>query len=117
MPAVRNKTGVDLVRPLSRAAQVIIAALPKAGEFVWSTHGGAVPIGGFAQFKRRFDAASGTDGWAIHDLRRTARSLMSRAGVPTDHAEKRQAFEALAALIERIVTGTQSSVVQLRGKR
>jgi integrase len=139
LPAARNKTGVDLVRPLSRQAQAILAALPKAGQFVWSTHGGAVPIGGFAQFKRRFDAASRTEGWAIHDLRRTARSLMSRAGVPTDHAErclghviggvrgvydrhayhaeKQQAFEALAALIERIVSGTQAGVVQLRGKR
>jgi len=139
LPARRNKTGVDLVRPLSRAAQAILAALPKAGEFVWSTNGGAAPIGGFSQFKRRFDAASGTDGWALHDLRRTARSLMSRAGVPADHAErclghviggvrgvydrheyhaeKRQAFEALAALIERIVSGSQAGVVQLRRKR
>jgi integrase len=139
LPAGRNKTGVDLIRPLSRQAQAILAALPKAGEFVWSTHGGAVPIGGFAQFKRRFDKASGTNGWAIHDLRRTARSLMSRAGVPTDHAErclghviggvrgvydrheyhaeKQQAFEALAALIERIVSGSQAGVVQLRGRK
>src|SRR5215471_8369137 len=59
LPARRNKTGVDLVRPLSRAAQAILAALPKAGKFVWSTHGGAVPIGGFAQFKRKFDKAAG----------------------------------------------------------
>ena len=138
LPAARNKTGLDLVRPLSRAAQAILAALPKAGEFVWSTNGGAAPIGGFAQFKRRFDAASGTNGWALHDLRRTARSLMSRAGVPTDHAErclghvigggrgvydrheyhseKRQAFEALAGLIERIVSGAQAGVVQLKGR-
>jgi hypothetical protein len=65
---------------------------------------------------------------------------MSRAGVPTDHAErclghviggvrgvydrheyhreKAQAFEALAGLIERIVTGTEGSVVPMRrGKR
>jgi integrase len=140
LPAQRNKTGVDLVRPLSRQAQAILAALPKAGEFVWSTHGGAIPIGGFAQFKRRFDKASGTDGWALHDLRRTARSLMSRAGVPTDHAErclghviggvrgvydrheyhreKAQAFEALASLIERIVSGSEGEVVPMRrGKR
>jgi integrase len=68
----------------------------------------------------------------VHDLRRTARSLMSRAGVPTDHAErclghviggvrgvydkyeylpeKRRAFEALAALIERIVNPTARNV-------
>jgi integrase len=26
--------------------------------------------------------------WTLHDLRRTARSLMSRAGVPRDHAER-----------------------------
>jgi hypothetical protein len=63
---------------------------------------------------------------------------MSRAGVPTDHAErclghviggvrgvydrheyhseKRQAFEALAGLIERIVSGAQAGVVQLKGR-
>jgi integrase len=140
LPAARNKTGVDLVRPLSRAAQAILAALPKAGEFVWSANGGAAPIAGFAKFKRRLDAASGTKGWTLHDLRRTARSLMSRAGVPTDHAErclghviggvrgvydrheyhreKAQAFEALAALIDRIVAGTEGAVVPMRrGKR
>jgi integrase len=136
LPAARNKTKVDLVRPLSRQAQAILAGLPKAGKFVWSTHGGAVPIRGMAQFKRRFDAASGTNGWALHDLRRTARSLMSRAGVATDHAErclghviggvrgvydrheyhreKAQAFEALAALIEQIVEGRSAKVVRIK---
>jgi integrase len=61
----------------------------------------------------------------LHDLRRTARSLMSRAGVNSDHAErclghviggvrgtydrheyyaeKQKAYEALAAQIDRIV--------------
>jgi integrase len=140
LPAARNKTNVDLVRPLSRAAQAILAALPKAGEFVWSVKGGAAPIAGYDKFKRRLDAASGTKGWTLHDCRRTARSLMSRAGVPTDHAErclghvipgvrgvydrheyhaeKQQAFEAMAGIIQRIVTGAQAGVVQLkRGKR
>jgi integrase len=28
------------------------------------------------------------ESWTLHDLRRTARSLMSRAKVPTDHAER-----------------------------
>jgi integrase len=139
LPASRNKTGVDLVRPLSKAAQDILASLPKAGEFVWSTNDGITPIGGFSKFKLHFDNVSGTQGWHIHDLRRTARSLMSRAGVPSDHAErclghviggvrgvydrheyhaeKQQAFEALAALIERIVTGAQAGVVQLKRKQ
>jgi len=139
LPAARNKTGLDLVRPLSPAAQSILEALPKTDGFVWSTNGGARPIAGFAQFKDRFDAASGTDGWTLHDLRRTARSLMSRAGVPTDHAErclghviggvrgvydrhayhaeKARAFEMLAGEIERIVEGGSAKVVTIRGKR
>jgi integrase len=139
LPAARNKTGVDLVRPLSRQARAILEALPKAGEFVWSTHGGAVPIGGFTQFKRELDKASGVNGYTLHDLRRTARSLMSRAGVPSDHAErclghviggvrgvydrdeyhreKAQAFEMLAQEIARIVEGGSAKVVPMRGKR
>jgi integrase len=93
----------------------------------------------FGDPKVKLDAASGVTGWTLHDLRRTARSLMSRAGVPTDraerclghviggvrgtydrheyHAEKKQAYEALAGIIERIVTGTQAGVVQLKRKR
>jgi len=139
LPAARNKTKVDLVRPLSRAAREIIEALPRRGSFVFTTNDGLKPISSLSLFKRRLDAASGTKGWTLHDCRRTARSLMSRAGVPTDHAErclghviggvrgvydrheyhaeKQQAFEALAALIERIVTGTQAGVVQLRGRK
>jgi integrase len=138
LPARRNKTGVELVRPLSNAAQAILGSLPKDGEFVWSTDGGVTPIAGFSKFKLQFDNVSGTRGWHIHDLRRTARSLMSRAGVPSDHAErclghviggvrgvydrheyhaeKAQAFEALAAQIERIVK-PQPNVVAMRGQR
>jgi hypothetical protein len=84
------------------------------------------------------DKASGVKGWTLHDLRRTARSLMSRAGISSDHAErclghviggvrgvydrhefhaeKRHAFEALAALIERIVN-PKANVVQLHDAR
>jgi integrase len=135
LPAARNKTKLDLVRPLSPAARKIIEDLAKAGPFVFTTNG-TTPISNFSQFKRRLDKASGTKGWVLHDLRRTARSLMSRAGVPTDHAErclghviggvrgvydrheyhreKAQAFEALAGLIERIVSGTGGEVVPMR---
>ena len=139
LPASRNKTGVDLIRPLSRAARQILEALPRRGEFVFTTNDGLKPISSLSLFKSQLDAASGTKGWTLHDCRRTARSLMSRAGVPTDHAErclghviggvrgvydrheyhreKAQAFEALAALIERIVSGAEAGVVQLRGRK
>jgi integrase len=86
LPAARNKTGQELVRPLSRAALAILAALPK-GKFVF-TRSGTAGLGGFTPLKAALDAASGVEGWTLHDLRRTARSLMSRAGVPSDHAER-----------------------------
>jgi len=136
LPAARNTTGVELVRPLSKAAQTILQALPKAGKFVWM---GTNPMTSFSAYKAAFDKASGVKDWRLHDLRRSARSLMSRAGVPTDHAErclghviggvrgvydrheyhaeKQQAFEALAGIVERIVSGTQAGVVQLKGRR
>ena len=93
-------------------------------------------LGGFSKFRDGLERTSGVTDWTLHDLRRTARSLMSRAGVPSDHAErclghvmagvrgtydrheyleeKRRAFEALAAQIERIVN-PQENVVPLRG--
>jgi integrase len=139
LPATRNKTGVDLLRPLSKSALEMLAAQPRSSGFVWTTDAGATGLGGFAWFKRQLDATSGVNSWRLHDCRRTARSLMSRAGVPSDHAErclghviggvrgvydrheyhveKQQAYEALAEIVERIVSGAQAGVVQLRGKR
>ena len=136
LPASRNKTNVDLVRPLSAPAQAILADLPQA-RFVF-TRNGRTPFGSFTKLKEELDKASGVTDWTLHDLRRTARSLMSRAGVPSDHAErclghviggvrgtydrhayaeeKRLAFEALASLIERIVD-PQPNIVPIRGER
>jgi integrase len=107
------------------------------------TTDGKRPLGGFSKFTRKFDAKvlaelrkdnaeAELPRWTLHDLRRTARSLMSRAGVPSDHAErclghvlpgirgtydrhqylneKRRAFEPLATLIERIVKPAENIV-------
>ena len=74
--------------------------------------------------------------WTLHDLRRTARTLMSRAGVRPDIAErvlghvisgvegiydrhdfveqKRDALERLAAAIDRIVNPPADNVVPIR---
>ena len=44
---------------------------------------------GFSKSKRQLDAKlQNVAPWTIHDLRRTGRSLMSRAGVSSEHAEK-----------------------------
>lgn len=45
------------------------------------------PFSGMSKAKARLDAKSGVAGWTLHDLRRTARSLMARAGVRPDVAE------------------------------
>jgi len=137
LPASRNKTKVALVRPLSGAAQAVLARIPRVNEseFVFSGVNGKRPLGGFSWMKRDLDRLSGITNYTFHDLRRTARSLMSRAGVPSDHAErclghviggvrgtydrheyhreKQLAYEALAALIERIVE-PQANVVAWR---
>ncbi len=42
---------------------------------------------GFSKLKRAIDEASGVTAWRWHDLRRTARTGMTRLGIPRDHAE------------------------------
>jgi integrase len=139
LPAGRNKTKQDLLRPLSAAAQAVLAELPRfAGCNYAFTPNGVRPMSAYSTYKKQFDSACGVTGWTLHDLRRTARSLLSRAGVNSDHAErclghvlggvrgvydrheyyaeKRQAFEALAALIERIVNPPPANVIEI-GRR
>jgi integrase len=137
IPQSRYKTGLELLIPLSPAAVTLLDTVPKIGRggLVFTTNG-KQPLGGFSKFKREFDKACKVTGWTLHDLRRTARSLMGRAGVPTDHAErclghamgairgtydkyeyrdeKKRAFEALAGLIERIVNPPADNVRQPR---
>jgi integrase len=124
IPALRMKGGREHVVPLSGAARAILDGLPKIGVHPF-TASGRKPTRNFAKYKIAFDAACGVADWRLHDLRRTARSLMSRAGVAPDIAErclahviggvrgvydrhayyeeKKKAFEALAALVGRIV--------------
>jgi integrase len=139
LPSARNKTKIDLVRPLSDEAKRVLSRAPKiAGcDFVFSTDGKS-PISGFSKFKNEFDEECGVKGWTLHDLRRTARSLMSRAGVNSDiaelclghtitgvrgtydryayHAEKTNAYEALAVQIDRIVN-PQENVISIGERR
>jgi integrase len=122
LPKARNKTKRDLARPLSPQALGLLGE--PHGPFVFTTNGNAA-IAGFSKFKLDFDEACGVSDWTLHDLRRTARTLMSRAGVPDEIGEQcighvkggvkeiynrwkylpqmREAYAALAGLIERIV--------------
>jgi integrase len=138
VPAQRYKSKRDTLIPLSAAAQRIVATQPiLAGDHVFSATGERA-LGGFDDRKAEFDEASGVANYRLHDLRRTSRTLLSRAGISADigerclghalvgvrgtydrHAyesEKRDAFEALAKLIERIVR-PQADVADMVAER
>jgi integrase len=84
----RMKGTADAVQ-LPKAALAIIEAQPKfkSNPYVFAAARGDGPLNGFNKRKAAFDEACGVTGWTLHDLRRTARSLMSRAGVSNEHAE------------------------------
>jgi integrase len=138
IPARRYKTKRDHVVPLSSMAKELVDELPRivGCDYMFTTDG-VRAIAGFSKAKRDFDqavledlrrqdpAAKPLANWRLHDLRRTARTLMSRTGVDADHAErcighviggqretydryefrdeKAHAFEGVATLIDRIL--------------
>lgn len=153
LPGDMTKNHEPLELPLSAAALQLIAAQPIVDDrdLVFFN----APMQAWSRLKQEFDArcfatlravarrAGKNPGevkplpnWTIHDLRRTARSLMSRAGVQSDHAErvlnhrlagivgvydrhryeaeKGRALEALATLLDRIVHPPADNVVALR---
>ena len=125
---------MELLRPLSKAALAIVEAQPCLGDYVFSARGQGLAT--FGRSLKTFYQRCGVSGWRPHDLRRTARTLLSRAGVSPDIAERclghaipgvrkiydrhgfktemAQAYEALAALIQNIVTPSPANVVPLR---
>jgi integrase len=131
LPASRNKVKFNLVRPLSKAA---LGQLVINGE----THAFSFTNGAVTRQHRALLKQSNTAGWRPHDLRRTARTLMSRAGVVTEIAERalghkapaiertynrygfddelRRAYEALAQLVQRIAN-PQENIVAMRGRQ
>jgi integrase len=141
--APREKTTAgSLVLP--NAALDIIRAQPELGDnpHVFASRYRNGPFDSFGPAKGKFDAKlTGMKPWVVHDLRRTARSLMSRAGVRPDIAErvmghaiagiegvydrhsyaneKADALARLAALIDAIVHKRTADVLPMakRGKR
>ncbi len=151
IPAERYKTKRPNHVPLSKAALALIEAQPKVGDcdLIFPSRA-KTPYSGFAKSKAKLDkavfAAMNTyakegktvnplPNWTLHDLRRTAKTLMVRAGVRPDISErvlghviagvegtydrhsyadeKRDALEKLAAMIERILNPLPSNVETL----
>jgi integrase len=96
VPPERNKVKLSHLVPLTDAVRDLLGE--RGTGYVFSSDGGKTPFSGFSKAKAALDAklaeirkAGGRkpmSAWVLHDLRRTARSLMGRAGVPTDHAER-----------------------------
>lgn len=138
------KTEIAQTVPLSTAVQAIIGKCGRSSGYLFSADGKA-PFSGFSKclyrLVKNINALRKAEGrgamphWTLHDLRRTARTYMPRAGVTPDTAErvlghvitgvrgvydqhdyleeKRRALEALAELILGIVTPTDGKVVRL----
>jgi integrase len=110
LPPERSKTGVAHVVPLSDSAYAILADLDKMrrnppkperagngsvatlprwdeGSSIFSTTGGAKPLGGWSKYKTRLDKACGVTGWVLHDIRRSMRTNLSALPVPDDVRE------------------------------
>jgi integrase len=135
----RMKGTADAVQ-LPKEALAIINAQPRfqSNPYVFAAARGDGPLNGFNKRKAAFDKACGVTDWTLHDLRRTARSLMSRAGVSDEHAEhtlghklagvrkvydrhtyfeeKSAALSRLAALINSIVNPPPGNVVPMPGR-
>jgi integrase len=141
IPGNKFKTGEDHLVPLTEASKELIGPTRRRG-FVFSSDGGKRAFSGYSKAKRALDQKiaeirrrerrPAMPHWVYHDLRRTARSLMSRAGVPSDHAEralghvipgvrgvydryayveeKKEALQMLAALVQRILRPGDSVV-------
>ena len=124
---------------LTTMALKVIYAQPRRIDSPYVFAGrGERPLNGHSKCKRLLDAAMAKDAghkipnWVVHDLRRTAKSLMARAGVRPDISErvlghtitgvegvcdrynysphKAEALEMLAGLVSRIIEPPGSNV-------
>jgi integrase len=141
IPAERYKTKRSNNVPLSNTARTVIEAQPHIDgcDYIFPSRT-KTPFSGFGTSKARLDKAvlshmqkhakkgakvGPLPNWTLHDLRRTAKTLMARAGVRPDISErvlghviagvegtydrhsyadeKRDALEKLAAMIEHIL--------------
>ena len=155
IPADRYKTKRPNHVPLSKAALGLIEVQPKIDgcDYIFASRAGT-PFSGFGKSKAKLDKAILADmktqakkgakveplpNWTLHDLRRTAKTLMARVGVRPDISErvlghviagvegtydrhsyaeeKRDALEKLATMIERILNPPPLNVKTLGERR
>jgi integrase len=99
LPAARSKNKRAHVTDLPQQAIDLLVTLPCSGPFVFSTTGGAKPLGGFSKVRRVLQAtmvkeaaklklASPVDDWVFHDIRRSLVSWLAANGVAIHVADR-----------------------------
>jgi len=84
LPAARSRTKLANLLPLGPTAWSIIEAQPRNGEYVFGRQ-----RMNLYRIKEKLDAAMQLETpWITHDLRRVARSLMARARIDSEIAER-----------------------------
>lgn len=78
IPSELSKNGKSHEVPLNAIALALLEAIPRFANcnLVFSTTG-KTPISGMSKMLRRIQVASDTSDWRLHDLRRTAASVMA----------------------------------------
>jgi integrase len=91
IPGGRAKNGRAITLPLPPLALAELASVwpsaAVAGQYRLLGDIAGNGLRGFSKLKARVDMLSGVTGWRWHDLRRTARTGMTRLGVPREAAE------------------------------
>lgn len=89
VPSEDREKGTGGALRLPALALGVVEAQPRIGQnpYVFAGRGPGY-FNGVSKAKAAFDVAAGITDWSIHDLRRSARSLMARAGVRPDIAER-----------------------------
>jgi integrase len=135
----REKGAAERLR-LPQLVPDVVNAQPRLANnpYVFAAAVGGGPFNSFSQRKAELDAKmpEGTEPWVLHDLRRTARKLMTRAGVRVDVGELAlghsiqgirahyddpgeyqpmidSAVQAVASEVERILNPPDDNVVPL----
>jgi integrase len=87
IPTEAREKGTAGELRLPAPVMAILDELPRTSAYVFPQENGKA-IRGWSARKLAFDKKVGVKDWTLHDLRRTARSLMARAAVRPDIAER-----------------------------
>ena len=143
LPPARTKNKLPHSLTLPPMAREIVAAAPRIEgcPFVFTTNA-STTISGFSKIKRRLDSMMNIAPWRVHDLRRTAVTMMAEIGIlphvieaVVNHisghkggvagtynraqyaAEKRAALERWAAHVENLTADRPAKVVPIKTPR